>query len=96
LAEIGSGSRLLASAFLWRSIPQGDLNKSVEYHKKALALNPTVVSHHLEMGKTYIDLGKWDLARASLQSALKYPIQFSDDANNKKEAGRLLQEIKDR
>ncbi len=96
LAEIGGGSRFLASTFLGRSIPQGDLNKSVEYHKKALALNPTVISHHLELGKTYIDMGKYDLARATLKASLTHPIQFSDDAKHKKEAEQLLQELKDR
>jgi tetratricopeptide (TPR) repeat protein len=96
MAEVGGGSRLLASVFLSRTVPQGSLNTALEYHKKALALNPAVISHHLELGKTYIALGKFDLARAELKSSLNYPIQFSDDANNKKEAERLLNDIKDR
>jgi tetratricopeptide (TPR) repeat protein len=96
MAEIGGGSRLLASAFLFRSIPQGSLDTSVEYFKKAIALNPTVLSHHLELGKTYIALGKTDLARAELKSSLTFPIQFSDDANHKKEAEQLLRELSDR
>jgi tetratricopeptide (TPR) repeat protein len=96
MAEVGGGSRFLASAFLWRTVPQGSLNTALEYHKKALALNPTVISHHLELGKTYIALGKLDLARAALKSSLNYPIQFSDDANHKKEAEQLLREINDR
>jgi hypothetical protein len=59
-------------------------------------LNPTVVSHHVELGKTYVALGKPDLARAALKSSLVHPIQFSDDAANKKEAEQLLRELKDR
>jgi tetratricopeptide (TPR) repeat protein len=94
MAEVGGGSRFLASVFLSRTVPQGSLNTALEYHKKALALNPTVISHHLELGKTYIALGKLDLARAALKSSLNYPIQFSDDANHKKEAEQLLREIK--
>lgn len=96
MAEVGHTSRMLASTFLWRTIPKGDLNTSVEYLKKAIALNPKVISHYLELGKTYISLGKYDLARASLKTSLAQPIQFSDDANHKKEAEKLLKDISDR
>jgi len=96
MAEVGKTSRFLASAFLGRSVPQGNLITSVEYFQKAIGLNPTVISHHLELGKTYIAMGKWDLARASLKSSLAHPLQFSDDANHKKEAEKLLREINDR
>lgn len=96
MAEVGGTQRVLASTFLWRSIPKGDLNASVDCFKKAIALNPNVIAHHLELGKTYITLGKYDLARASLKTSLAQPIQFSDDANHKKEAEKLLKEISDR
>ena len=96
MAEVGGASRMFASAFLWRSVPRGDLNSSVDYLKKAIALNPTVISHHLEIAKTYIDLGRYDLARSSLKTSLAQPIQFSDDAKHKREAEKLLAEIADR
>lgn len=96
MAEVGNTNRMLASAFLWRSIPKGDLNTSVDYLKKAIAINPTVISHHLEIAKTYVDLGRYDLARTSLKSSLAQPIQFSDDAKHKREAEKLLAEINDR
>jgi tetratricopeptide (TPR) repeat protein len=96
MAEVGSTSRMLASAFLWRSIPRGDLNTSVDYLKKAIAINPTVISHHLEIAKTYVDLGRYDLARSALKTSLAQPIQFSDDAKHKREAEKLLAEIADR
>jgi tetratricopeptide (TPR) repeat protein len=96
MAEVGKASRFLATTFLGRSVPKGSLTTSVEYFNKAIALNPTVVSHHVELGKTYVALGKLDLARAALKSSLVHPIQFSDDAANKKEAEQLLREIKGR
>jgi tetratricopeptide (TPR) repeat protein len=96
MAEVGKASRFLASAFLGRSVPKGNLISSVEFFQKAIGLNPTVISHHLELGKTYIAMGKWDLARASLKSSLVQPVQFSDDPNHKKEAEKLLREISDR
>ncbi len=96
MAEIGQMSRVLASTFLWRSIPKGSMETSVKYLKKAIFLNPTVISHHLELAKTYIALGKWELARALLKSSLALPVQYSDDSINKKEAEQLLREVKDR
>jgi tetratricopeptide (TPR) repeat protein len=96
MAEIGNMKRLLASTFLRRSIPTGSMETSVEYLKKAISLDSRVISHHLELAKTYIAMGKWQLARSSLKSALELPIQFSDDQLNKREAEQLLREIKER
>ncbi len=96
MAEIGQMSRLLSVAVLWRSVPKGSLEKSVEYLKKAISLNPTVISHHLELAKTYIPMGQLELARDSLRTAQELPVQFSDDPINKKAVEKLLQELKDR
>jgi tetratricopeptide (TPR) repeat protein len=96
MAQVGQTSRFVASAFLGRSVPIGNLTTSVEYFQKAIGLNPKIISHHLELGKTYIAMGKWDLARAALKSSLVQPVQFSDDPKHKKEAEELLREIKDR
>lgn len=96
VAEIGQMKRVLASTLLWRSIPTGSMEKSVEYLKKAVSLNPRVILHHLELAKTYMALDQLQLARNSLESALQLPIQFSDDSSNKKEAQQLLEEIKNR
>lgn len=96
MAEIGQMSRAAASLFLWRSVPKGSLEKSVEYLQKALSFNSTVISHHLELARSYVAMGKWQPARNSLKTAQELPIQFSDDSVNKKEAQQLLQEIKER
>lgn len=94
LAEIGQASRIGASVFLGRTIPQGSMEKSVEYLEKAVSLNPTVISSRLELAKTHIAMGNWQRARESLKSAQELPAQFSDDSLNKAEAKRLLEEIK--
>lgn len=96
MAEIGQMSRMLVSVVLWRSVPKGTLEKSVEYLKRAVSLNPKVIASYLELGKTYMAAGKWKLARSSLKFAEALPVQFSDDHLNKKEARQLLQEINDR
>lgn len=96
MAEIGQMRRFAASVFLGRSLPKGSMEKSVEYLKKAISLNPTVIVHYLELAKTYIAMSRWQLARNSLKSAQELPVQFSDDSLNKSEAQKLASEIKDR
>lgn len=96
MAEIGQMRRVLANVVLWRSVPKGSLEESVEYLTKAVSLNPRVIAHYLELGRTYIAMGQWQLARKALSYARELPSEFSDDPLNKKEAGELLREIKDR
>ena len=96
MAEIGKMSRLLSIAVLWRSVPKGNLGKSVEYLKKALSFNPTVIAHHLELARTLVGMGQYQPARNELKSVQELPIQFSDDPLNKREAQQLLQEIRER
>jgi FimV-like protein len=93
VAEIGQMSRMVASVLLWRTVPKGSFEKSEEYFNKAIALNPKVIVHRLELAKTYIAWGKWQQARAPLKSLLELPVQVSDDPLHKKEAQQLLQEI---
>lgn len=96
VAEIGQMSRLLASVLLGRSVPQGSLERSEEYLKEAVSLNPTVIVHRLELAKTSIALGKFEQAKGLLQSVSGLPIRFSDDSEHKQSAKRLLEEIRDR
>jgi tetratricopeptide (TPR) repeat protein len=96
MAEIGRMKRLFAAVLYRDSVPKGTLQKSEEYFKKAVLLNPTVIVSHWELARTYVAMQKWQLARQSLETVLELPIQFSDDHLHKKNAERLLQEIKDR
>ncbi|HWP56536.1 MAG TPA: hypothetical protein VNL14_01475 [Candidatus Acidoferrales bacterium] len=93
LAEIGKLSRMTASLLLWRSVPEGSIEKSEEFLNKAVSLNPRVIIHRLELAKTWLAMNKLEQARQSLKAALDLPVQFSDDARHKKEAQQLLREI---
>ena len=96
MAEIGKTKRVFASLVYGRSIPAGTIEKSIEYLRKAVALNPTVIVSRLELGKSYIAAENWPLARNALASIRELPIQFSDDSNHKQKAEALLEEIKER
>lgn len=96
LAEIGGASRVLASVLYGQSVPVGSLEKSVEYLRKAIDLNPTVIVSRLELARTHVARGEWEPARALLRSIFDLPIRFSDDRRHKKQAALLLAEITDR
>jgi len=93
MAEIGGAKRFMALVFLQGSVPKGSMGKSVQYLKKALTYNPRVITHHLELAKTYQALGKTELAKEHLQKVETLPVQFSDDGAHKQEAKGLLEEI---
>jgi tetratricopeptide (TPR) repeat protein len=95
LAELSQGQRILAGVFYGRSPPSGSLQKSIEYLKKAVELNPTVILSRLELARSYIAVRDFADARALLNSVPALPIQFSDDAKHKEESAQLLQQIQD-
>lgn len=96
MAEIGKMSRMFASVIYGRSIPTGNMEKSIEYLNKAVALNPTVIASRLELARSYVAVENWPSARNFLTSIAGLPIQFSDDAKHKQKAEQLLEEINGR
>lgn len=96
ISEIGKMSRVFASVLYGRSLPQGTLEKSVEYLKQAIALNPNVIVSRLELANTYMAMEDFQAARTMLSSIRNLPIQFSDDAKHKQKAEELLEEVASR
>ena len=96
VAEIGGASRMLAPVLYGRSVPVGSLEKSIEYLKRAVELNPSFIVSRLELARSHVAKEEWDPARMLLRSIPDLPIRFSDDARHKKQAAQLLAEIKDR
>ena len=96
MAEIGKTKRMFASLVYGRAVPTGTLEKSIEYLRKAVALNPTVIVSRLELARTYLVTENWLLARNLLSSIRELPVQFSDDTRHKQKAEELLEEIKER
>ena len=93
MAEINTMERLLARLFLLKSVPAGRLDDSVRYLERALKHNPDVITHHLELAKTYHALGETELARKHLVTVDELPVRFSDDGLHKRKARELLQEL---
>ncbi len=96
LAEIGRMKRMLAAVFYSSSVPHGSFARSIEFLRKAVALNPTVIISRLELARSYVAVESWLQARTLLKLVQDLPIQFSDDTRHKQTAKRLLEEIKGR
>ncbi|MGH7853230.1 MAG: tetratricopeptide repeat protein [Candidatus Binatia bacterium] len=96
LAEIGGANRVLAPVLYGQSVPTGSLDKSVEYLKRAVELNPTIIVSRLELARSYVAKEEWEPARVLLRSISELPIRFSDDSKHKKQAAQLLAEVNDR
>lgn len=70
----------------------GSANKhdAIAFMQKALALNPRLVDHHLEMGITYDEYGMKDQAREEFNQCLTLPGQGPIDDKYKDEAKKYL------
>ena len=93
MAEINRAERLLARVFLLKTVPAGRLADSVRFLAKAIRHNPHVITHHLELAKTYRALGKPDLAKEHLAAVDRLAVKFSDDGMHKRNARKLLKQI---
>ena len=93
MAEIGGVQRFFGR-LIYGSIPKGTYNESEKYLKKAIELNPNYTIHYLELGRTYLDMKKPDLAEQEFEKVLQAPITTSRCVINKEEARAELDALK--
>jgi tetratricopeptide (TPR) repeat protein len=93
MAEIGGAQRFFGG-LLYGSIPRGTYRESEKYLKKAIELNPNYTLHYLELGRTYLDMKKPDLAAQEFEKVLQAPITTSRCEMNKEEAQAELDLLK--
>lgn len=77
-------------------VPKGaSMENAVQDLEKAIELEPRYVNHHLELGRTFMDLKRWDEARKELEIAHTLPPTSSPrDARYQNEARNLLSRIR--
>jgi tetratricopeptide (TPR) repeat protein len=92
MAEIGGAKRALGS-LLYGSIPKGSFEESEKWLKKAVELRPDYINHHLELGRTYLAMGKKDLAASEFKKCLELPESTSKDKILKEEAKAELEQL---
>ena len=93
MAEIGGAQRFLGG-MMYGSIPKGSFEESERSLQKAISLNPNYTNHHLELGRTYLAMKKYDLAKQEFQKTLELPDTTSKCPIFKKEAQAELDGLK--
>lgn len=78
LANITGARRTIAET-LYGTVPVGTNVDSVTCFKKAIAINPARLRHHVELGRTYAQMGNPADARKCLEKGLKMPNKEKDD-----------------
>lgn len=95
MAEIGGVKRALGG-LLYGDIPRGTFEESEKYFKKAIEIKPDYTNHYLELGRTYLGMGKKDLAIQAFEKCLECPVTTSKCELYKKEASEELAKLKGR
>ncbi len=95
MAEIGGVKRALGGLF-YGDIPRGSFEESEKCFKRAIEIRPDYTNHYLELGRTYLAMGKRDLAIQAFEKCLECPITTSKCELYKKEASEELARLKGR
>jgi tetratricopeptide (TPR) repeat protein len=92
MAQMGAVTRGIVR-MVYGSIPPASNEEAARLLQKAVSLAPERVSHHVELGRTYLELGMKDQARAELQRGLALPNREKDDPESKRRATEALRQI---
>jgi len=93
MAEIGGAQRFLGG-IIYGSIPKGTNEESEKNLQKAITIKPDYTNHHLELGRTYLAMKKYDLAKQEFQKTLELSNITSKCESHKKEAQAELDALK--
>lgn len=93
LAELGPVKRTMAR-IVYGAMPEATNEDSVRCFKKAIELNPDRLIHHVELGRTYAQMGRTDEARRCLTKGLAMPETGKDDPEVKQRGRETLASLK--
>lgn len=94
--EVANLSWILKTAakIIYGGLPPASNEQAVTLFKKAIALEPDNIAHHLELGKTYLEMKQKADAAAEFDECLRLPATRPDDPEWKEEAEQLLSKIR--
>jgi tetratricopeptide (TPR) repeat protein len=93
LADIGALKRAIAMV-VYGGLPAATNEESVKCLQKAIALNPDSPMHHIELGRTYAQMGQTAEARKAIEKGLALPDMAKDDPEMKKMGRETLEKLK--
>lgn len=92
LAELGTVKRTLAR-MLYGDLPPASNEEAVKCFEKAIKLNPKRSIHHIELGRTYAQMGKAEEAKECIKKGLELPDSGKDDKEVKQRGRETLQAL---
>jgi tetratricopeptide (TPR) repeat protein len=94
VASLNFMERMAANTVLG-GVPKGaSMENALRDLGKAIALEPAYVNHHLELGRTLVQLERWPEARKELETAIALPATSNPrDAKYQAEARALLAHV---
>ncbi|MEN3942085.1 hypothetical protein WJU23_12380 [Prosthecobacter sp. SYSU 5D2] len=89
LAGMGSLTRGIAR-LVYGELPAASNEEAVKCFEKALSLNPRRLIHHIELGRTFAQMGRTEEARQAINKGLAMPDQEKDDPETKRRGRAAL------
>jgi FimV-like protein len=72
-----------------------NMDDAVKYYEKSIELRPSFIMYRLDCARAYIEMDEYGKARDHLMKISSLPKEDEDDDTFRKEAGELLEKIKD-
>jgi len=92
MASLNPALRVMAGA-IFGELPDASFERAADCFERAAAVDPQRVIHQVELGRTYLQLGRSDEARKHLETGLSLPIKERDDAESHALARKALDSI---
>lgn len=87
-------TRMIARNFLGGKVfDSASWPEAVRYMEQAVAVDSGRITHHLDLGKIYADVGDKAKARAQFEMVLRMPAREPNDEMYKKDAAKALKEL---
>ncbi|MBN1481339.1 hypothetical protein EH223_03100 [candidate division KSB1 bacterium] len=88
-----SGVSKTFAKILYGGLPPASLEKAEEHFKKAIALKPDHINHHLELGITYEEMKEWSKANAAYEKVAALEAKGNMEKKYKAEAAERQKNI---
>ena len=92
MAELGGLTRTIAK-LIYGELPAASNDEAVKCFEKAIALNPGRLIHHIELGRTYAQMGRKPEAKQCIEKGLAIPNREKDDPETKERGRKTLMSL---
>lgn len=92
MAALNPALRVIAG-IIYGGLPDASFETAAGCFEKAVAIQPRSVIHQVELGRTYLSMGRLDDARKHLEIGVSVPMKEDDDAESQALARKALDSI---